>query len=655
ERTREVQRIALEETRLGIPLLFVMDVIHGHRTVFPLPLAEAGAFDPGLWQRTARIAAMEAAADGLAMTYAPMLDIARDPRWGRIAESPGEDPWLAMRFAEAKVRGFQGTDLAAADSLAATAKHLAAYGAVTAGREYAAVDVSERSFREIYLPPFQAAVEAGVAAIMPAFHNLAGVPMSANAAVLRDLVRGSWGFHGVIVSDYGAIAELVVHGVAEGLAEAAALGLLAGIDIDLMGNAYARGLPVALERGRVAMSDVDAAVRRILALKAELGLFEGPYRRGHGLPSEQLGTHRELARDAARRSIVLLTNRGDLLPLQGDARRIAVLGPLADARDDMLGPWAAGGRAEDAVSLLEGLREAFPASEIVHARGVAIESDDVSGIPAALDLARAADVVVLCLGEARAMSGEAASRARPGLPGRQPELAQAVLDLGNPVVALLSSGRPLMAPRLFERAQAVLATWFLGIEAGHAIGDVLSGRYNPSARLPVSWPVDVGQIPIFYAQLPTGRPGDPAVHYSSKYIDMPVEPLFPFGHGLSYTRFVLGNLRASPSELRPGERLTVEVEVANQGGLFGEETVLLFVRDPLASVARPLLELKGMAKIALEPGARGTVRFVLAAEDLAFLGTDLAPRLEPGRFDLLVGPSAARETLLHTSLRLLEP
>jgi beta-glucosidase len=652
ERTRAVQRIALEETRLGIPLLFVMDVIHGHRTIFPLPLAEVGAFDPGLWERTARVAAAEAAADGLAMTYAPMLDVARDPRWGRIAESPGEDPWLAARFAHAKIRGFQGGDLAAADSLAATAKHLAAYGAVTAGRDYAPVDISERSLHEIYLPPFEAAVAAGVAAIMPAFHNLAGVPMSANAAVLRDVVRGRWGFDGVIVSDYGAIAELVVHGVAEDLAEAAALALRAGIDIDLMGNAYARGLPGALERGRVTIADVDAAVRRILALKTSLGLFDDPYRRGHGLTSEQLAAHRALAREVAQRAIVLLTNQGGALPLSPDGGRIAAIGPLANARGDMPGPWAAGGRPEEMVTILEGLRTALPAREVAHAPGVEIDGGETSGIPAALDLARAADVVVLCLGEARTMSGEAASRARPTFPGRQAELATAALDLGKPVVVTLSSGRPLMAPWLFERADAVLATWFLGSEAGNAVGDVLCGRYNPTARLPVSWPVDIGQIPIFYAQRPTGRPADPAEHYTSKYIDLPVDPLFPFGHGLSYTRFACRELRARPDELRPGEAITVEVEVANEGAVAGEETIFLFLRDPVASVARPLLELKGVAKIALEPGARGTVCFELSADDLAFLGPDLSPRLEPGTFEIYVGPSAARDSLIMTVVRL---
>ena len=506
EQTQKLQRIAVEETRLGIPVLFTMDVIHGHRTIFPVPLAEVGAFDPGLWERTARTAAAEAAADGVAMTYAPMLDVARDPRWGRIVESPGEDPWVAARYAHAKIRGFQGQDLAATDSLAATAKHVAAYGAVIAGREYAPVDVSERSLHEIYLPPFEEAVEAGVAGIMPAFHNLAGMPMTANRAVLRDLVRGRWGFEGVNVSDYAAIAELVVHGVAADLEEAAALALRAGVDIDLMGNAYASGLPGALERGLVMLADVDAAVRRILTLKGALGLFDDPYGRGRGLTSEQLAAHRALAREAARRAIVLLTNRSAVLPLSRNGGRIAAIGPLAHAPADMLGPWAADGRPEEAVTILEGLRAAFPAREVTHAPGTEIDGDDTDGIAAALDLARAADVVVLCLGEARAMSGEAASRARPDLPGRQAELAKAVLDLGKPVVVSLSSGRPLMVPWLFERADAVLAIWFLGSEAGHAVGDILSGKHNPSARLPVSWPVDVGQIPIFYAQRPSGRP-----------------------------------------------------------------------------------------------------------------------------------------------------
>jgi beta-glucosidase len=400
------------------------------------------------------------------------------------------------------------------------------------------------------------------------------------------------------------------------------------------------------------MADIDAAVRRVLALKARLGLFDDPHRRGQSLTPAQLDAHRAVARDAARRSIVLLTNRDGLLPLSDATRRIALIGPLADARDEMRGPWAAAGRAEDMITILEGLRQALPGSEVAHAPGVEIAGDDAGGIAAALEVARAADVVVLCLGEARQMSGEAASRARPALPGRQPELAQAVLDLGRPVVALLSSGRPVMVPWLFERAQAAVATWFLGSEAGHAIADVLTGRWNPTGRLPVSWPVDVGQIPIFYAELSTGRPAAPEVHYSSKYLDLPVAPLFPFGHGLSYTRFALGELRLSADELRPSEPVTIEVEVTNEGPVAGEETLLLFVHDPVASVARPLLELKGIAKIALAPQRAGTVRFTLAADDLAFLGPDLAPRLEPGAIELFVGRAADRETLLKTSLRL---
>jgi beta-glucosidase len=654
---REVQRIALEESRLGIPLLLTFDVIHGYRTIFPLPLAEAAAFDPALWQRTARVAAIEAAADGVALVFAPMLDVARDCRWGRIAESPGEDPWLAARFAEAKVQGLQGRDLAAGDSVAATAKHLAAYGASIGGIDYASVDVSEITLHEVYLPPFRAAVDAGAATIMPAFTDLAGVPMTANAALLRDLVRGRWGFDGLIIGDYGAVTELIAHGVAADLAEAAALALNAGVDIDMMSDAYARGLPVALERGQVTIEAIDAAVRRVLELKGRLGLFEDPYRRGDGggpRPA-QLQAHRALAREAARRSIVLLTNRGGVLPLADAPRRLAVLGPLADARAEMLGPWAAAGQVADAVSLLEGLGATLPASEIMHAGSVAIDGEDASGIPAALDLARTADVVVLCLGEAAAMSGEAASRAQPDLPGRQAELAQAVLDLGKPSIVLLTSGRPLLVPWLFERADAVLATWHLGGEAGNAVGDVLSGRWNPSGRLPVSWPVDVGQIPIFYARRPPGRPPDPAVRYSAKYIDLPVEPQFPFGHGLSYSRFALSGLCTNARELRSGERLTVEVEVENQGPIAGEETVLLFVRDPVASQARPVLELKGFTRIALAAGARETVRLTLAAEDLAFLGPDLEPRLEPGAIEILVGPAADRRRLLETRVELALP
>ncbi|MGH6885521.1 MAG: glycoside hydrolase family 3 C-terminal domain-containing protein, partial [Geminicoccales bacterium] len=397
----------------------------------------------------------------------------------------------------------------------------------------------------------------------------------------------------------------------------------------------------------------DAAVRRVLELKARLGLFDDPYRRGR--QSIDRSRYRSTARDAARRSIVLLTNRKGVLPLRRDIGRVALIGPLADARREMIGPAAANAFAGEAVGFLEGLRNALPASEVVYARGAEIDGADTSGLTAAVDLAVTAEIAVLCLGEAPWMSGEAASRGRLDLPGQQNRLAQSVLDLGKPVVVLLSSGRPLTISWLIERADAVLATWFLGSEAGHAVGDVLTGRWNPSGRLPVSWPVEVGQIPIFYGQRPTGRPADPALGYTSKYIDLPVEPLFPFGHGLSYTRFELSDVRADPPELRPGEILRVEVEAANLGEVEGEETVLLFVHDPVATVARPVLELKGFRKIMLRPEARGTVRFDLAVDDLAFLDSRLSPRLEPGLFEILVGMRAERSSLLRTSIRLLSP
>jgi beta-glucosidase len=655
ELTREVQRVAVEETRLGIPLVFGYDVVHGHRTIFPIPLAEAAVFDPELWETTARIAAEEAAAEGLTCTFAPMLDVSRDPRWGRISESAGEDTWLTCRLAEAKIRGFQGADLKAPSAVAATAKHLAGYGAVLAGRDYAQAEMSERSFHEVHLPPFRVAVDAGAAALMPAFTDLAGVPMTANGAVLRDTVRGRWGFEGVMISDYNAIAELVPHGVAADIPEAAALALKAGVDIDMMASAYTNGLPLALERGLIAMADIDAAVHRVLSFKARLGLFDDPYRDGAAaeVDATRRAAYRKTAREVARRSIVLLTNRDSLLPIAETPRRIAVLGPLADAREDMLGPWSGAGRVEDMVTILEGLKATWPQSEITHAKGVDIDGADMSGIPAAVHLAREADLVILCLGEARWMSGEAGCRAKPGLPGRQAEFVDAVLSTGKPVVVLLSSGRPLMVSWLFERAGAVLATWYLGSEAGRAIGDVLSGQWNPSGRLPVSWPVNVGQVPVFYNRLPTGRPFDANIRYTSKYLDTPNDPLFPFGHGLSYANFTLSGLRTDRTQLRRGDTVGIEVDVKNDGPVAGEETVLLFVRDPVASVSRPVLELKGMAKISLASGERGKVRISLAVNDLAFLGSDMTPRLEPGRFDLFVGPSARTDALLQASIDLL--
>jgi beta-glucosidase len=654
---REMQRLAVEESRLGIPLLIGFDIVHGHRLLFPIPLGEAALFDPDAWALTARESAKEAAAEGLAMTFAPMLDVARDPRWGRSAEGPGEDPLVGARIAEAKVRGFQGANLAAPDALAAVAKHFCAYGAVTAGRDYASVDISERTLREVYMPPFAAAVSAGVAAVMPAFTDLAGIPMTANRELLRGGLRGRLGFKGVIVSDYNSIAELIHHGIAADLAEAAAHALKAGVDIDMMADAYRRGLPVALERRLVTMAEIDESVRRVLTLKEQLGLFDDPYRRGATPEAAAALAHRRLlARGIGARAIVLLKNDAETLPLASSVRRLAVIGPLADAPAEMRGPWWGAADADGQVSVVAGLRAVMPESQVLYAPGVAIESDDVSGIAAALDVCTAADAILLCVGEAATMSGEAASRAHLGLPGMQRAFAEAVLErartLKKPVIVILFSGRPLVVPWLCEKADAVLAAWFLGSEAGNAIGDVVSGRVSPSGRTPITWPRAEGQIPIFFSERPGGRPANPKDKYTSKYLDVPNEPLYPFGHGLTYGRFSLSNLRVTPESVEDIDTMRIRVDVRNEGARAAQETVFLFTHDKVASVARPLLELKGFAKIDLRPGEAGTVTLSLKASDLRFLGADLEPVFEPGEVEILVGPCADRSQLLAATIHL---
>jgi len=627
--TQRIQKIAVEESRLHIPLLLGFDAIHGHRTIFPIPLAEAGLFDPAAWEATARAAAEECAGDGLHMTFAPMLDVSRDPRWGRIAESPGEDPFVGSSFACAKVRGFQNGSLADSSAVAACAKHYVAYGAVAAGREYSPTDMSEGMLREVYLPPFRAAVQAGVAAIMPSFTDLNGIPMTANIPLLQNVLREELGFDGVIISDYHAIAELLNHGVAGDLAEAAALALKAGVDIDMMSDAYRLGLPAALQRNLVAMEDIDVCVRRVLSLKERLGLFQDPYRRGRADTGITMQS-RALARATGARALVLLKNDANALPLA--ARKIAVIGPLADAANEMRGPWWGAGRGEDCVSVLQGLTQA--GFDVRHAPGVAIDGDDLSGVATALDLCADSDAILLCLGEAAVMSGEAASRAYLGLPGRQQDLADAVFDkaAGKPVIVVLFSGRPLAVPELVSRAHAVLAAWFPGCEAGHAIADVLGGKVSPSGRTPVSWPRAVGQVPIFFGERPGGRPFNPDDHFTSHYSDVENTPLFPFGHGLTYGDFELSNFRVEPD----GDGLTVKVDVANHGALAAEETVFLFLNQKKPGVTRPLLELKGFGKIALPPSEQGTVTLTL-------------PR-PIGRAELFVGPKAAFSSLLSLSI-----
>ena len=654
----KMQRLAVEESRLRVPLLIGFDVIHGHRTLFPVPLAETALFDAATWALTAREAAIEASADGVAMTFAPMLDVSRDPRWGRGVEGPGEDPWLAARFAAAKVRGFQGADLAACDALAAVAKHFCAYGPVTAGRDYASVDISERTLHEVHLPAFAAAVAAGVAAVMPAFNDLAGVPMTANVALLRNWLRGHLRFDGVIVSDYNAIGELIHHGIAADLTEAAALALNAGVDIDMMANAYRQGLPGAVDRGLVSVAQIDASVRRVLLLKERLGLFEDPYRRGAASQAAAtVARRRALARAVGGRAIVMLKNASSVLPLADSIRRLCVLGPLADAPAEMGGPWSGAADCDAHVSVRAGLAGSLPGVEILQARGVAIDGQSLEDVGAALELCAHADAIVLCLGEAAAMSGEAASRTQLGLPGMQRAFAEAVLDraraLAKPVIAVLFSGRPLVVPWLVEQADAVLACWFLGSEAGNAVADVVTGRISPSGRTPVTWARATGQIPLFFGQRPSGRPADPKDRFTSKYLDAPNEPLFAFGHGLTYGNFTLANLRVTPQQVRERESIEVRVDVTNDGARAAEETVFLFTHDTLASISRELLELKGFGKIALQPGQTGTVTLILPATELRFLGIDLVSVFEPGEVEILVGPCADRLQLLGSRVHLL--
>ena len=654
---REMQRLAVEESRLKIPLLIGLDIIHGHRSLFPVPLAEAGVFDPALWEATAREAAIEGAADGLAMTFAPMLDVSRDPRWGRTVEGSGEDSWLAEQMAVAKVRGFQGADLAAPDALAACAKHFCAYAPVTAGREYASVDISERTLHEVHLPPFEAAVRAGVATVMPAFTDLAGIPMTAHTALLRDWLRVKNGFEGVIVSDYNAIRELLNHGVAADLPEAAALALRAGVDIDMMADGYRHGLPVALERGLVSIEQIDTAVARVLRLKEQLGLFKDPYGRCRTQESEAtIARRRALARQVGAQSLVLLKNDHDVLPFTGTLRSLAVIGPLAEAAEEMRGPWWAAGVAENHVSVVTGLRAALPDTTVLYAQGVTIEGDDTAGIAAARAACDQADAILLCLGEAAVMSGEAASRVNLGLPGQQEALAAAVLaqarTLGKPCAVVLFSGRPLTVSELLQQSDAVIAAWFPGCEAGHAVADVVLGKVSPSGRTAISWPRSVGQIPVFHSERRGGRPANPADKFTSKYLDSPNEPLFPFGHGLTYGRFSYSNLRLSAATLTARDTLQVQVDLTNSGRHTARETVFVFTHDVVASVAPPLLKLAGFARLELAPGQTGTVTVAVAARQLQFLGPDLVPVFEPGAVEVLVGPRADHADLMVGTVQL---
>jgi beta-glucosidase len=630
--TRAMQKIAVEQSRLHIPLLFGQDVIHGYRTTFPIPLAEASAFDPALAEATAKFAAREARAAGLNWTFAPMVDIARDPRWGRIAEGSGEDPYLGSVLAAARVRGFQ-------QYILATVKHFAAYGGAEAGREYNTVDMSERTLREVYLPPYKAAVDAGAGSVMSAFNEIGGVPSSANPWLTNTVLRGEWGFKGFVVSDWTSIAELKAHGIAGSLADAGRLALAAGVDMDMVAGIYVDSLPALVRSGKVPMAEVDGAVRRILREKFGLGLFEDPYR---AMPPVEPDT--ALARRAARESIVLLRNEGGLLPIAATAKTIAVIGPLAADTVNPLGPWSGKSRPSDVVSVLAGIKQrAGAAVTVVTAPGTGVTDGDTTGIAAAVATAQQADLTVLVVGEADTMSGEASSRSRLGFPGAQEQLERAIVATGKPVVLVIMSGRPLVLSWSAEHVPAILETWFLGDEAGHAIADVLFGDVNPSGRLPVTFPRSVGQIPIYYAEKNTGRPAVEGQHFTSKYLDIPNTPLYPFGYGLSYTTFAYRDLKVANARLRPGDTLVVSVTVANTGSRAGTDVAQLYIHDDVGSVTRPLRQLKGFQRVELAAGATQTIELRVPVRQLGLWNQAMKYVVEPGTFHVYVGSSSTAE------------
>jgi len=644
----ELQRAAVEQSRLKIPLLFGFDVIHGYRTIFPVPLAEAASWDPATVERAAAVAAAEAAAAGVRWTFAPMVDIARDPRWGRIVEGAGEDPYLGSVMARARVQGFQGRNYGAPDKVVACAKHWVGYGAAEGGRDYDTTDISEGRLREVYFPPFKAALDAGVGTFMSAFNDLNGVPASANPFTLTKVLRGEWKFDGFVVSDYESVKELINHGLAADEAEAARSALNAGVDMEMVSRLYGKYAPQLIGEDKLSQATIDNAVRRILRIKFRLGLFDKPYAdEAHEQATILSRANVETAREVAARSIVLLKNERDVLPLAKNARSIAVIGPLADDQLNMLGSWTGDGRKEDVVTLLAGLRaKASPATKINYARGCAIASTSIDGTAEALWLdeavriAREADVVVVAVGESADMTGEAASRASLDLPGRQLELVKAVIATGKPTVVVLMNGRPLTINWIAENAPAILETWFAGIQAGNAIADVLFGDVNPGGKLPVTFPRTVGQVPLYYAHKNTGRPADPNNKYTSKYLDIPATPLFPFGYGLSYTRFRLTDLRVGAPNIRPDGRLTVSVDVENTGKREGDEVMQLYIRDVAASVTRPVKELKGFERITLRPAEKRHVQFTLAPEQLGFYNREMRFVVEPGEFKVFVGTSS---------------
>lgn len=665
EQTNEVQRAAMQ-TRLKIPLIFGFDVIHGYRTIFPVPLASAGSFDPELIEKAERVAAKEATASGVKWVFAPMVDIARDPRWGRIVEGAGEDPYLGSMIAAAKVRGFQGRSMADPDSVVACAKHYVAYGAVEGGRDYNTVDISEQLLREVYLPPFHAAVEAGTGTLMSAFQDLNGVPASANHHTLTDILRTEWKFNGFVVSDWGASHELIAHGTAANDAEAATESITAGVDMDMVDGAYLNELPGLVKSGKVPESVVNEAVRRVLRVKFKAGLFDHLYADPNREKTDILTPeNREVARKLAIESLVLLQNNNDILPLNRK-QTIAVIGPLANDKASQLGPWAGNGQAVDAITPLAAFRQKMGDDHVLYARGVDIppyESGLAAGVAApappsasgvkdsevenkpasiddAVDAAKKADVAVLFVGELAGMTGEASSRSTLDLPGDQMKLIDAVVATGKPVVLMLESGRPLDIRWAPGKVSAIVQAWFLGVEAGNAIAHILLGDASPSGRLAVSWPRSVGEIPTYYNHKSTGRPTAPD-RWHTGYLDQNPTPLYPFGYGLTYTKFGYSDLKVESPAVAADGTLRLSADIQNTGAREGTEVVQLYVHDRVAPTSRPVRELKGFERVTLAPGEHKTVKFAVKAKNLGSYDPAMHWIVPSGTYDVWVAPDSA--------------
>ena len=651
ERARQYQDLAMQ-SRLRIPLIFGLDVVHGMRTIFPIPMAEAASFNLELIKKTASVAAAETSAHGIHWTFAPMVDISRDARWGRSMEGAGEDPWYGSQVAKARVEGFQGTNYNDRNTVLACAKHFAAYGAAVAGKDYAEADISEHTLQQVYLPPFRAAVEAGVGTFMNAFNEINGIPATAHKPLLRDVLKGEWGFTGFVVSDWGSVSEIAKHRMAKDNKDAGRLAAIAGCDMDMHSMTYARHLVDLVKEGAVDITLIDDAVKRILTVKFELGLFDDPYR--YNYREKEIGdkkvnaVHRKVAREAGAGSIVLLKNQ-NVLPIASTVRNIALIGPLNKANKDMLGNWSAIGKAEEVISVFDGLKAAFSKAKVTYIEGYDLETNELKPLP---DLS-GYDVLIVSVGERAIDSGEAKSKVDISVNANQQLMVKQIKEkAGKPVVTLVMGGRPLIFSDMEPYTDAILVTWWLGTEAGNSIADVLTGSYNPSGKLPMTFPRHVGQCPIYYNHKSTGRAWTPNNPWVSGYMDESVKPAYAFGYGLSYTTFEIAAPVISKKEYRSGESVVVTTFVKNTGKYTGKETVQLYLQDVASSVTRPVLELCGIRQIELLPGETRKIEFTLSEQELGFFNADRQFVTEPGSFKLFVGNSS--DNLKVTEFELIE-